>query len=465
MRLVSWRTIRIRRSPGALIVQTGQSVGAYIRGLREDLTTLRGQIDSQIEAGVESANGILDEINDLNFAIASSELGQGENASLRDQRDLLVQNISELIDVSVVERDNGVVDLYVGSTPIVLEGKSLGLGVERFAVAGQDEPVLTLVTLRGSEQLKVYPTSGQVGAQLGQRNGRIEASIGQLDDLASNLIFEVNRLHTAGRSFPGLTDTTGTLRIPDPADLTRALNDPANVRLSSLPYGPVNGYFEIVVTDASTGLSQTHRFDVDLDGIDATGAAGFGDDTSVQDIVDWVNASVPNASATITASGELQITSAVGFEFGFASDTSGVLATLGVNTYFTGEDATDIAVRDELVASPGLLVAGLSKGSNEAALAIAKLRETPISGLGSVSLLERWRQTTDTVAIETAGARTEALASGQVRASLEAQRATVSGVSIDEETINLISYQQQYQAAARLISTVDELTQILIGLV
>ena len=45
------------------------------------------------------------------------------------------------------------------------------------------------------------------------------------------------------------------------------------------------------------------------------------------------------------------------------------------------------------------------------------------------------------------------------------QAAEVSGVSIDEETINLISYQQQYQAAARLISTVDELTQILIGLV
>ncbi len=448
-----------------LIVQQGGSISGYVQGLRSDLNTLRGQIDTQIETGVERVNGLLTEIGELNRAIATSELGRGENAALRDQRDARVEELSGLLDVSAIERDSGVLDLYVGSTPVILQGRSLGLGIEHFATGDGGEPALTLVTLNAEEQQKIFPTGGTLGGLLAQRNGRVASTISELDALASSLIFEVNRLHSAGRSFPGLTDTTGTLRLNDPADHTRAFNDPANTRLAALPFGPVNGAFEIVVTDSATGLTQTSRFEVDLDGIDAAGAAGFGDDTSLQDVVDWVNASVANVSATITGAGELRLTSDAGFEFGFQSDTSGVLATLGINTFFSGEDASDIGVRAELEAQPSLLVAGLSEGSNEAALAIAELREQGIGALGGVSLLERWRQTTDGVSVATAAARTDSQAAEQVRASLEAQRATVSGVSIDEETINLIAYQQQYQAAARLISTVDELTQILIGLV
>ena len=444
-----------------LIVQTGQSVASYIRGLRGDLVTLRDQIESQVASAVERADGLLTELAEVNGAITRSELGRGENSSLRDQRDHLVQQISELLDVSVQERDSGAVDLYVGSTPIVLQGQSLGLGIERFTMPGQTEPVLTLVTRNADEQQKVFPTGGRIGGLLAQRNGRIESSLSELDDLASSLIYEVNRRHAPGRPFPGLTALTGTLALPDAADHTRALNDPANTRLAALPFAPENGSFEITVTDQATGLTQTLKFDVDLDGIDAAGAPGFADDTSLQDIVDWVNASVPSVNASITGGGELQLTADAGYEFGFANDTSGVLATLGVNTFFQGEDAADIEVNSALETNPALVVAGLSEGSNESALAIAQLREASVEALGNVSLLERWRQTTDAVAVETAAARTESTASEQVRASLEAQHATVSGVSVDEETINLIAFQQQYQAAARLISTVDELTQIL----
>ena len=449
----------------ALIVQQGQSLGSYLGGLRGDLRTLAGQVESQIESGVERADGLLTEIGRLNQAIVRTELGRGEDPGLRDQRDALVQELSGLLDISVLERTNGSVDVYVGSTPIVLEGRSLGLAVDRFEMNGSDEPVLTLVTTEGPEQQKIYPASGRLGGLLAQKNGRIDSAIAEIDRLASSLIFEVNRLHTQGRSFPGLTETTGTLRVQEAGDQVAAFNDPANGRFASLPFGPVNGSFEMTVTDRATGLTQTHRFDVDLDGIDAAGATGFSDDTSLQDVVDWMNASVPNITASITGAGELRVTAAAGHEFGFANDTSGVLATLGINTFFTGEDASDLGVRADLAANPSRVVAGLSLGSNEAALGISQLRERPIEALGGVSLLERWRQTNDAVAVGTAAARTESEAAGQVRASLEAQRASVSGVSVDEETINMIAYQQQYQAAARLISTVDELTQILINLV
>ena len=63
-----------------------------------------------------------------------------------------------------------------------------------------------------------------------------------------------------------------------------------------------------------------------------------------------------------------------------------------------------------------------------------------------------------------AEAQSAASAAGVVRESLESQVAAVSGVSIDEESVNLLQFQRQYQASARLISVVDELTQTLIGL-
>jgi len=90
---------------------------------------------------------------------------------------------------------------------------------------------------------------------------------------------------------------------------------------------------------------------------------------------------------------------------------------------------------------------------------------TPPRGRGGPPPFGGGGRTTDGGGVDTGGAQRDGGPAEQVRASLEAQHANVSGVSIDEETINLISFQQQYQAAARLISTVDELTQILISLV
>ena len=52
-----------------------------------------------------------------------------------------------------------------------------------------------------------------------------------------------------------------------------------------------------------------------------------------------------------------------------------------------------------------------------------------------------------------------------VRGSLNAQLQSASGVSLDEESINLLTYQRQFQAAARFITVIDEALQILIGLV
>lgn len=443
----------------SVIVEQGATLARFVRAMRSDLVAVRDQVDSQVRTLTERADGLLGEIASMNRSIARSEQGIREDAALRDRRDSLVGELATLLDISTHEQPSGAVDVYVGSTPLVIGGESRGLESRVRTVDGETR----LEVLVSANQEKLEPLSGRIGALLRARSGDVATTIERLDEVASNLVFEVNRLHSAGRSFPGLTDTTGWQRVPA-ADQARAFNDPANETLAGLPFGPRNGDITVVVVDKATGLVQRQTIHIDLDGVDSTGAAGFGDDTTLADVVAALDA-VPNLNASLTTDGRLRLTTDAGFEVGFEADTSGVLATLGINTFFEGSTAQDIAIRSELAANPRLVVAGVLEGSNEVARAIAGLRDAPIESLNGKSLDEGWRRATEAVSVASAAAQTRADAASQVRQSLEAQRAAVSGVSIDEESINLLNYQRQYQAAARFISTVDELTQLLLQLV
>jgi flagellar hook-associated protein 1 FlgK len=64
----------------------------------------------------------------------------------------------------------------------------------------------------------------------------------------------------------------------------------------------------------------------------------------------------------------------------------------------------------------------------------------------------------------TAQAKSNGQAGDLSLTQLRDQRSAISGVSIDEETTNMIRYQRAFEAAARVITTVDELTQTVLGM-
>lgn len=442
----------------ASVVEQGASLAGFMKRLRSDLLGTRTQIDSQLSTDVKRANGLLDEIANLNLAVVGAELAGGTEGGLRDQRDALVGELAGLLDITVIERGNGSVDILAGSTPIVLGSSSRGLEFELRTVDGVLEARVLVKESR--EALDI--DSGSIGARLAQRTGSVQSTIDELDSIASTVIFEVNRLHTSGRPDRRLTDLTGWQKVI-PADQALAFNDPANSSFADLPFRITNGGFDVVITDASGSQSVT-RIELDVDGIDALGAQGFADDTSLTDLVAALNA-VPNLNASITSEGRLRLTTDAGFDVSFKDDSSGALAVLGINTYFQGVDATDIEVRPDLQADPLALTVGLHSGTNETALAIAGLRDRGIGSLGGDSISNAWLKTVERQAVQSTAAETRLDAAFTVRSSLEAQYAGITGVSLDEESINLINYQQSYQGAARFISVVNELTQVLLNLV
>lgn len=459
----TWSEATSLISSQSVVVQQADQLAKFIRDMRGDLTRIRDQIESQIDARARKADTLLTEIASLNREIASAEAVGGTANDLRDRRDHSLNELAELMDISTVEQENGVVDVLVGSIPVVLGAQSRGVRVTRESDGSQTTTRITL----GRDGTTLPVTSGSIGGLLEARDGNIDSTLSRLDTLTGRVIFEVNRLHSTGTNLSGLRSVTGQLSLPT-ADRGRPLNSPQNTTLAGLPFAPSNGGFFVDVRNPNTGASQRVRIDVDLDGITDTGAPGVGDDTSAQDIVDALNA-VNGVNASFDAQGRVSVSASPGLEFSFSDDSSGVLAVLGINTLFTGSSGADIGVRGDLLDdASGLMVGRFENGElveNGTALGISGLRDRAVNSLGGVSISSHWSETVQGVASRAAIASTR-LESGQiVRMSLEAQRASLSGVSVDEESINLLNYQRQFQGAAQVIATADELLQTLISLI
>lgn len=459
----SWSERANNTKSSATVVQEGDKLAGLFHRLRTSLSTVRDQIDRQLGASVTAADGLLKQVADLNGSISAAEVSGATANSLRDQRDQVITELSKLMDVSVVDRQNGSIDVLVGSTPVVMGGLSRGVKLKPVSTgSGVDMQVGV-----GADGETLPVSSGQIAALLSSRDTAVDETLGRLDTVASQLIFQVNKLHSTGANLSNLTSSTGSLKIPA-GDRSLALNDPANLTLRSLPFAANHGSFSVKVKNLADGSFQSVRVNVDLDGINSAGVPGYADDTSADDIRASID-SIAGVSASFNADGSLAISADSGFEFSFEDDTSGALAVLGVNSYFTGTSAADIACRQDLMSDPSKLMSGRvgTNGlvENGTALAMVGLQDSANQALGGRSIRQGWIDAVQVVGIRVATADSQNDALGVVQESLETQRAAVSGVSVDEEAINLMNFQRQYQGAARVISVADQLMQTLISLV
>ncbi|MFZ4574381.1 MAG: flagellar hook-associated protein FlgK [Phycisphaerales bacterium] len=459
----TWSEASNGSASAAAVVNQGAKLSSFVKSLRSDLSQQRTLLDEQLSEVVRSANEMLTRVAELNGAIYDAEGGGSTANVLRDQRDQVITELSALLEVSVVDRGQQGVDVLVGSTPVVLGSSSRGLEIRRENENGE---VRTRILVSQS-QTQIDVSSGQIGALADGRTGSLDSAISALDDVASRLIFEVNKLHSTGRNLRGFSSLSGsrTVRV---ADRNVPLNDPTNETFGGLPFGATTGGFVVQVRNTATGASQSRRIAVDLDGRTAAGLPGTADDTSAEDIRAALNG-VSGVRASFDAEGKLVVTADEGLEMSFSEDSSGVLAVLGMNAYFTGTNGADIAVRSDLESNPALLARGRDTEAgfveNGTSLAITGLQSLRIAALSDRSISEAWRDAAQSVGNQTATAKSRSEAATVVTESLTAQRASVSGVSLDEEAVNLINYQRQYQGAARLIALADELTQTLLNLV
>ena len=428
-----------------VVIQSGQAVASWLGDARGSLADLQTTIDQRMPALVERADKLAQQVADLNRTIAVTEAGNGVANNLRDQRGAAIKELSSLLDVKTVEQPNGQVNVYVGSEPLVLGTDTRGLTLAKGGTADKPVPEVRFKANLGTVSLK----SGQLGGLLESRQV-VDATAADLDAVAGSLIYDLNKVHAAGQGLEGFDKVTATNAVEDPAV---ALNDPA----SGLAQPPANGSFVVHVKEKATGLVTSTLVRVDLDGV--------GPGTTLNDLrasldgVAGVNASVGAGQLTVSAD-------SAAVELSFSQDSSGVLASLGVNTFFTGQDASDIAVSKALQDKPQLLAAAKNgqKGDNQTARLIAALETQPVAAFNGQSLEERYEGTVSRIATAAAAAKTNADAAEGVLETLQAQRESLSGVSLDEEAVNLMREQRAFQGAARLITAVNEMMDVVLNM-
>lgn len=459
----SWSELANGTQAQAQVVEQGELLAGFVQRLRGEMTSQRNELNSRLGSLVNDANEKLDQVARLNEQITASEGGGAQNNPLRDQRDQLIREVSEIMNVSTIEQASGAVDVLVGSTPVVLGSKNQGIELRDVP---RGDRIESQVSITATGQI-LDVSGGKIGGVIESRDGTVDETIAKIDQMASELIFQINKLHSTGATAQGLSSATSQRQI-SASDQSLSLNSPLNTSLAELPFQAVNGGFVVRTVDAANGAVTTTRIDIDLDGINASGQAGYTDDTSITDIATDINA-IQGLTASISGDGRLNIQAQPGTTFSFGEDSSGVLAVLGINSYFSGTDATNIGVDERLADNPLMLMTGRYEDGtfheNGTSLAITELQDENLAAFDGQNIGAFWRTAVQQLSVRTGSARVLAESTALVRDSVLSQRLAISGVDTDEEAVNLLQFQKAYTGAARIIQTTNEMLDTLINLI
>jgi flagellar hook-associated protein 1 FlgK len=132
-----------------------------------------------------------------------------------------------------------------------------------------------------------------------------------------------------------------------------------------------------------------------------------------------------------------------------------------------GTTAASLGISDAVAVSTDNIAAGQSGGGgdNANALALAALQTTGVNSFGGRTIAEAYQQMVSDLAVQGQEADRRMKAQDVVVNSLDQQRKSVSGVSIDEELTNMIAQQNAYSAAAKLVTVADQMMQDVIAMV
>jgi flagellar hook-associated protein 1 FlgK len=131
------------------------------------------------------------------------------------------------------------------------------------------------------------------------------------------------------------------------------------------------------------------------------------------------------------------------------------------------EAGNDIDLSDAVKSDLSNIAAALNPnapGDNRVAIGISKLQHERIAGEGSITLEEQYLQTIGNIGLETGKARLDAEQSTGILAQATSLRERLSGVSIDEETANMVRFQQAYQASAKIMQAADDMFKTVLEL-
>jgi flagellar hook-associated protein 1 FlgK len=311
------------------VVNTARQLVQLFNELAITTQELRLDADVEIERLVGIVDDKLGDIAQLNTLITRATTLNQSTAALEDERDRLLGEVAEYIDVRVFQRTDGSVDVYTGSSRLLVSGgtaKSLShtAATQVSASIGYVDPsdsaypgAITGIFLDGTaatNDITNEIASGRLKALIDMRDTELPNLQSEIDQLAQSLSKELNAVHNAGTAYPPPSSLTGSQSFAG-ADVLSA-----------------TGSVRVAIIDQTDG-TVVETLDIALGALTTVGA--------VVTAIDGMT----NATASLNAAGKLVI-NATTTGFGIAineldsavtvvgSETRGLSHYLGVNDLF-----------------------------------------------------------------------------------------------------------------------------------
>jgi len=152
----------------------------------------------------------------------------------------------------------------------------------------------------------------------------------------------------------------------------------------------------------------------------------------------------------------------------FASaDTSGVLAAVGLNTFFSGSSAQDMAVCSDIAANPRRVATalGADMSDNTNAVRMADVRDEAVSGLGGLTCGEFYRRLVTDIGQQLSVKQMRQDNIEVMVLNLANQQSEASGVDINDEAAQLLVFEQMFQAMAQYMNTINSAVSSIMELI
>ncbi len=478
----SWQDLSVNpesEAVRAVVVERGNALAETFNHMYQQFTDLQSDINSNISIKVQEMNSMITQLKDLNKEIlAISVSGQSPN-DLMDKRDLLLDQMSSMADISITED-------YYGMVTVQMGGRAIVQGTDCTTLSTASDSYGMYMVTWNDTGIKANISSGEIGALLdlrGQTTLSQENSISEYKEIIPELIDELNtmaktvvvmtnEIHRGGYSLNNNTDPDSA--FPDGTNFFSMPDDPDTI-------GNWASYMkldDLILSDANNIAAAANRtWD------ENNQESNFGDGSIALQIaqlkqnlnISRSTASSDSLSGVLTfpssAAGDLTIT------YGGGTTTAITLAAPAEEYQDLQELA--VAVQEQLDANTDLSTAGISitvtcdgdrlvfsssssgfQGVSDSGLLGGGVSFSGLNTIGgmieNVTGDDYWASIASGVGVQ--GQQAARMSENQsiLLNQLENERQSVSGVSLDEETADLLKYQAAYNAAARFITVIDE---------
>ncbi|MDR1057928.1 MAG: flagellar hook-associated protein FlgK [Treponema sp.] len=499
----SWQELSIHpadTAPRMAVIERGKTLVDGIHDRYGALKALQEQAEENIRLTVERVNELSGQIAGLNRDIQRIR-AQGDNPNdLWDRRDLLVDKLSSIINISVDNRDPDEFMVHTGGEILVQGGIGRQFILER---EPENEGYSKILWAETGDRLQFHggDHSGSLGALVDLRDHTIREEIQVLDNMTMNFVGLVNEVHKNAYGANGRTGLDFFTEYPFVTNVEGNYDRDGDGEYDSTYLFRVSGTNRLGERD-QIGLEGT----ITLSSGNGTGEIPYYPTDTVAELIARINNSGNEVTARLNREGVLTLTGTPAEDYGnpdfvirhvedsghFLAGYAGLLNEAGPGGAYdwteagaaarlrggaTAYEAAPIAhpsgwieVNRSLLQDPTSVAAGFGEngrpanpGNGEAALAIASIRNSEVmvgrlrtfddyfaDSVGRIGLLG-----------EQSGRALET--QNLIMKQLHDKRQSVSGVNVDEELSNMIKYQHGYAAAARFITTVNAMLDTLIN--